>query len=273
MSIKTDVSALLGAIAPLISGPPQSDDMVGRAFRDAMRSLALFDHVVIFAYRGQAKPVDLYSTFDADAYRTFVSLYQAGPYLLDPFFHAALAGKRGLWRMRELAPDRFFSSDYFRTYYSQTELAEEIGFFVPLAPDVTVVLSLMRAMDRRVFTRAEMGLLRAAEPFVHTLVQTFWGTAAARFDVEGDDDGRPQARDAGRDQQHVWNVGNLTRRETVIVDLVLRGHSSEAVGQQLGISTGTVKVHRRNVYRKLNISSQTQLLSLYLQARGIEHVR
>ena len=272
MSIKADVGGLLGALAPLMAGPPQPDDIIGGAFRDAMQSLALFDHVVVFAYRGQAKPVDLYSTFDADSYRTFVSLYQAGPYLLDPFFHAALAGKVGLWRMRELAPDRFFSSDYFRTYYSQTELAEEIGFFVPVTASVTVVVSLMRAMTRRVFTRVEMGLLRAAEPFVHSLVQTFWG-AAARFGAEGDDAGKPQSTDPGRDQQHVWSVGNLTTRETLIVDLVLRGHSSEAVGQQLGISTGTVKVHRRNIYRKLNISSQTQLLSLYLQAHGIELAR
>ncbi|CDM61243.1 hypothetical protein LPU83_pLPU83c_0681 (plasmid) [Rhizobium favelukesii] len=33
----------------------------------------------------------------------------------------------------------------------------------------------------------------------------------------------------------------------------------------VAISTGTVKVHRRNVYRKLGISSQTQLLAIYLR--------
>jgi len=151
--VKPDVSRLLGAVAPLLAGPPLPDESVGLAFGDAMRSLAQFDHVVVFAYRGQAKPVDLYSTFEPVEYRTFVSLYQAGPYLLDPFFHAALAGKTGLWRMRDLAPDRFFSSDYFRTYYSQTELAEEIGFFVRVAQDITIVLSLMRSQERRVFTR------------------------------------------------------------------------------------------------------------------------
>ncbi len=261
------MGALLGAIAPLLAGPSQTDDVIGGAFRDAMRSLVPFDHVVVFAYRGQARPVDLYSTFDPADYRTFVSLYQAGSYLLDPFFHAALAGRTGLWRMRELAPDRFFSSDYFRTYYSQTELAEEIGFFVPVASDVTVVLSLMRGIERRVFARAEMGMLRAAEPFVQSVTQTFWGGAASRF---GSGAAGAAKADPTHDQHNAWNVGKLTKRETLIVDLVLRGHSSEAVGQQLGISTGTVKVHRRNVYRKLNISSQTQLLSLYLQAHGIE---
>lgn len=63
---------------------------------------------------------------------------------------------------------------------------------------------------------------------------------------------------------NVWSRLGLTDREATIVDLVLQGHSSEAIGLRLGISTGTVKVHRRNVYRKLDISSQTQLLSLYL---------
>jgi DNA-binding CsgD family transcriptional regulator len=66
----------------------------------------------------------------------------------------------------------------------------------------------------------------------------------------------------------VWQDLNLTSRETAIVDLVLQGHSSESIGLKLNISTGTVKVHRRNVYRKLGISSQTQLLALYLKAFG-----
>ena len=38
-----------------------------------------------------------------------------------------------------------------------------------------------------------------------------------------------------------------------------------SIGLKLDISTGTVKVHRRNVYRKLGISSQIQLLSIYLK--------
>ena len=41
-------------------------------------------------------------------------------------------GNDGVWRMRELAPDRFFSSEYVRSYYSKTRLAEEVGFFVTL---------------------------------------------------------------------------------------------------------------------------------------------
>jgi DNA-binding CsgD family transcriptional regulator len=64
----------------------------------------------------------------------------------------------------------------------------------------------------------------------------------------------------------VWKGLNLTAREASIVDLVLQGHSSESIGLKLAITTGTVRVHRRNVYRKLGISSQTQLLAIYLNS-------
>ena len=117
------------------------------------------DDVVIFAYRATERPIDLFSTFGPEDHEIFVSLYQARPYLLDPFYHAARAGRAGVFRMRELAPDRFFSSEYYRTYYSQTKLAEEVGFFVPCADGVTVVLSLMRREGSGIFPAGEFAML------------------------------------------------------------------------------------------------------------------
>ena len=58
----------------------------------------------------------------------------------------------------------------------------------------------------------------------------------------------------------------LTEREREVTQLILRGHSSESIGFNLGISLGTVKTHRKNAYAKLGISSQSELLSLFLQA-------
>jgi DNA-binding CsgD family transcriptional regulator len=45
---------------------------------------------------------------------------------------------------------------------------------------------------------------------------------------------------------------------------VLRGHSSEAIGDALGIASGTVKIHRKNIYAKLGIGSQAELISMFL---------
>jgi DNA-binding CsgD family transcriptional regulator len=172
--------------------------------------------------------------------------------------------------MRELAPDRFFSSEYYRTYYVQTGLAEEIGFFVTVDQDITIVLSLMRRQQTGPFSTAEFELLKKAEPLVASMVRHYWSGLAIRFDAQLHTRPRRSRKNratstVGSQADMVWRDLNLTAREASIIDLVLQGHSSESIGLKLAITTGTVKVHRRNVYRKLGISSQTQLLAMYLK--------
>lgn len=267
--MSVDIESVFRVLQPLIGKTSMNDAEIGETFQRLMSALVRFDHVVVFAYRGKEPPIDLYRTFNPEENIVFVTLYQAGPYLLDPFYHTARERREGVLRMRELAPDRFFSSEYYRTYYVQTGLAEEVGFFVPLDGDITVVLSLMRRESTGSFPAAEFGLLKKSEAIVGALVRHYWPDLGLRFDAQ---------RDAGLDDRKrrgngnaplqsgeaMWQGLNLTSRETSIVDLVLQGHSSESIGLRLNISTGTVKVHRRNVYRKLGISSQTQLLSIYL---------
>jgi hypothetical protein len=84
----------------------------------ALRRVAPFDYTVIFGYRGEERPLDLHDDFGPDKRGIFVTVYQAGPYLLDPFYHAARGDiEPGLYRMRDLAPDRFYQSEYYRSYY------------------------------------------------------------------------------------------------------------------------------------------------------------
>lgn len=248
---------VFAALRETLGRPSLPDDAVGRVFLRLARALAPVDEVVVFAYHDGERPLDLFSTFTPAFYHIFVTLYQAGPYLLDPFCRNARDRRSGLFRMRDLAPDRFYSSEYYRTYYVQTGLAEEVGYFVPVG-DATIVLSLMRREASGGFSDAELAPLRQAEPLIGDLVRLYWGGVAARFGA--------QAKLAAPAQP--WQRLNLTDREAAIVELVLQGHSSESIALRLGIATGTVKVHRRNVYRKLGISSQTQLLSLYLAERG-----
>lgn len=261
-----DVETLFRAFNALIGKAAMTDDGFGDIFRQMMKALVRFDYVVVFAYRGKERPIDVYSTFDRDEHVVFVTLYQAGPYLLDPFYHTARERKEGVFRMRELAPDRFFSSEYYRTYYIQTGLAEEIGFFVPVDSNITVVLSLMRREQSGAFSPAEFAMLQKIEALVASMVKHYWTGMGPRFDAQLAARGKSRRRSKNAPRADtVWHDLNLTVRETAIVELVLQGHSSESIGLKLNISTGTVKVHRRNVYRKLGISSQTQLLSLYLK--------
>jgi DNA-binding CsgD family transcriptional regulator len=58
--------------------------------------------------------------------------------------------------------------------------------------------------------------------------------------------------------KHHYDKG-LTKREAEITAFILQGHSSLSISLILNISTETVKVHRKNIYRKLRISSQAEL--------------
>ena len=58
---------------------------------------------------------------------------------------------------------------------------------------------------------------------------------------------------------------NLTPREREIVELIARGFPNAAIAKELGISAGTVRNHRYRLYFKLDITTERELFSLFLQ--------
>ncbi|MBY0418681.1 MAG: helix-turn-helix transcriptional regulator, partial [Pararheinheimera sp.] len=56
----------------------------------------------------------------------------------------------------------------------------------------------------------------------------------------------------------------LTDKEQQIACLLLQGFDSEDIAQQLCISAGTVKNHRKKIYAKLQIGSLSELFQLFL---------
>src|SRR5690606_25687086 len=47
----------------------------------ALRGIVDFDYTVMFAYRGDARPIDLYDDFPTGKRNVMVDAYQDGPYL------------------------------------------------------------------------------------------------------------------------------------------------------------------------------------------------
>ncbi len=232
----------------------------------ALRCVVPFDFSVLFVYRGQFRPVCVHDTFTPKQRVVFVDDYQEGPYLLDPFYKfCADQSKPGLYRLREIAPDRFYHSEYYRSYYRRTGLAEEIGFLIELDHGMMLVISLMRAGSSAPFSDRDFNKLRKVEPMIHAVSARHWQNPEFLRDHHKTHTPDPIVLDS-----HVTSAfekfgdGILTRREGEVVRMVLRGHSSESIGNRFGISTGTVKIHRRNIYAKLGISSQSELFSLFI---------
>ena len=62
-------------------------------------------------------------------------------------------------------------------------------------------------------------------------------------------------------------TGSLTERENEILALIAAGMSNKMIARELGISDGTVKVHVKNLLRKLNLRSRLEA-ALWALERG-----
>jgi len=259
----TDISwyITLGKLLGNIKKSSLTDDL-----SEALQSVTTFDYTVTFAYNGTELPICLHHTFPTQSsYKIHVENYQSGSYLLDPFYRSAIGGlQSGLYRLSELAPDHFYKSEYYRSYYIRTGPVDEIAFFVPGNEGWTIVTSLMRTPTRPAFSVHELKVLRCVEPLIRGITELHWraderlkGTTSVQNEAEA-------LRRAVRDALNQKRMPPLTPRELDVVTLVLEGHSSESIATLLGISAGTVRIHRKNVYTKMRISSQRELFSVFM---------
>lgn len=233
---------------------------------NALKSLTEFDYSVVFAYYQSERPFCLFHTFPLDRRIIHVDNYLKGPYLLDPFFKAC--GRQidsGLYRLRDVAPDRFYQSEYYRSYYGETGLAEEICYAFYLPHGVSFVISLMRSGERSRYTAREFKLLESVAPVITSLAQRHWHGVPEMFDVKTAESEHYEERTFIENTVSSLFGKRITPRETQVVAQVLEGHSSDSIAKDLGITVGTVRIHRRNIYAKLQISSQQELFAIFFK--------
>ncbi len=232
-----------------------------------IRSLVQFDYTVTFAYNGPDVPLCLHHTFQPKQYEIHVDEYRVGPYLLDPFYKAAATGTRsGLYRLAEVAPDQFYKSEYYRSYYVQTGPVDEIALFVPGNGDRTIVVSLMRVPTQPAFSAHDLRTLRCIEPLLSGIAQMHWKADERLVGIEPTQDEKEVLRRTVQEALSTRGMPALTPRELEVVGSVLEGHSSESISNLLGISAGTVRIHRKNIYAKMRISSQRELFAIFMKS-------
>lgn len=237
----------------------------GAAFDRLALTAAPFDMSCVFAFHPTRRPSLVHDGYSSSVPRQTLSAYLHGGYLLDPFFVASIAATDdGLWRMRDLAPDQFFGSEFAGSASvhpcisaQEGALVEEIGWIVPLGSEWTATCSLMRNRGGRPFGEAEVLRLRAPVPAVAAAVRHHW-TMATPAGQEGIGEVDSVLQRAFGDL--------LTPAQFQVVTMLLRGHSGTSIARALGITAGTVKVHRHNAYQRLDITCQADLFALFLDA-------
>ncbi len=253
-------SAWNGAVAAAIEATG-TDAFAGR-LHAALASVVEFDVLMVFAYRGAEKPVCFYHNLSPERAGTIIDAYTAGPYLLDPFYSAAMdTAAPSIRRLKEMAPDHFYSSEYYRQHYVLTGIRDEIGIVCRPPNWAGVVISFTRPVGAPAFGRRDMALIRAAEPLLRVIGERHWGLSDRKADAALPPSGHNPMTDA----LNAMTDGVLTPREIEVTSLILRGHSNASIASVLAISAGTVKIHRKNIHQKLRISSQAELFGLFIK--------
>jgi len=235
------------------------------ALEDVLHHVIAFKHTVTFAYNGAAVPLCLDHSFPPPRYAIHVTDYQSGPYFLDPLYKASLNGVRsGVFRLKDVAPDQFYKSEYYRSYYVQTGPVDEVAFFIGCNENWTVVTSLMRPHSDTQFSTRELQHLSCIEPLLGAACRRHWQGDSRLKAAKHAETEQEALRRTIREALVRLDIPPLTTRETEVVGLVLQGHSSESIANILKIATGTVRIHRKNIYAKMRISSQRELFAAFI---------
>lgn len=237
-------------------GPQFAETLV-----DALASLVPIESAMINLERIGGAPRLLYERgIPTENRELLLRRYFARGYLLDPFCLAVDQGlPEGFYSLGEIAPDDFFDSQYYKTYYLGAGSVEDCYFMLELDARQRISISLYNGLSAAPWQAAQLQLLRSLAPVILELGRQHWHDTGNAEQAHSADFER-QLREAFMN----FGEGLLTARELEVCHLLLRGHSAKSSARCLGIASETVRMHRKNLYTKLQIGSQAELFSLFI---------
>jgi DNA-binding CsgD family transcriptional regulator len=244
---------------------------------NAIATLVNFDMAMSVVYSRGAKPFYVYDTFRTEKAKRGLSNYINSTYVLNPIYTAYCDGiMSGVFRLREESSRNRVNSYHYHTLKIKRILGEELEYLtegwpqsmeeifiaISLPADEMAEISLLRTRSKLGFTDADIAVLKAHLPLIEAIYRQYWIKARCYASIDHSEPPINYLLKTVFDDQ-------LSCRESQVAELVLKGASGQVIADQLGISITTVKTHRKNLYLKLGITTQTELFSLALNALAL----
>ena len=236
----------------------------------ALAQLVSIESMMISLERKDRAPRLLHQLGIAQEYQvSILDRYFSGGYLLDPFCLAVEHGlAQGFYHLEEIAPDNFFDSDYYKSYYLKAGCSEDSYYIVDTGNDTKISVSLFQGFGGECLRVDQLNLLRAVEPLVREFVSEFSQRGLLRsHEIQSNNDQglRDDLKHRVQSAFEQFGCDVLTEREREVAHMVLRGLSVKSTASQMGISPETVRMHRKNLYLKLEVGSQSELFALFIE--------
>jgi len=230
-----------------------------------------FKDLYIFLYRTDAAPMSLVNRQSACKYRKGLNNFLNYTYVINPVFRAFQASAAsGVYLISD------FVREDFKRVIDTTDVSifieenESIGYRTPGWPKnmaeyiVLIRLSDGSALDFSFLTERDSHESYVCYERLKQIFPLLDRIMCKQFQIDPGSFNCDAQRPGQENRFQNFGSGVLTDREMEVVQLILVGHSSASIALQLVVSISTIKTHRRNIYGKLDISSQAQLFSLFL---------
>lgn len=212
------------------------------------------DNWVVLIFSNQkVQVVSLPEVADTEEVDAFIHRYVKGLYMLDPFYIADRENPQsGFFHMLDVAPEHFLETEYYYQYFKQYISVDEAQYNVQLDAERTLCVSFGSNIH---FSQEQITTLDIIKPWVTALMHQ-----RMYFEVD-------VAKDFTEPASWPETIASLgtqiTVREKDVLKLLLSGFSNKEIAGKLSLSAETIKVHRRNIYTKLNIKSQSELFARF----------
>lgn len=187
--------------------------------------------------------------------------YLKSAYVLDPFYRLGLQqGQHGVFRLRDILPGDYDEYDhYYNSYFRHLKIADEVGFLIPLPADRRFVhIELARFAGTELFAAAQLQQANRLFAVISSLVvqhQQQLPLQEGSGCVEHDYIDTFYRR---------FGTEVCTPREHEVLCYMLQGYCVKTIASQMKLGLETIKMHRKNLYAKLNIGSHPELLALFI---------
>ena len=258
-------AAWYGRLADVFFAPvaePPLRRMIGELI-----SLFGADNYVLLHFSSTARPDILLRSNNRPSRKNDVEDYRNAYYPLDPFYiNLGRVHELGSASLSDVIDGPFHESEYYKFYYVDAGLLDELCFSAIDGDGGHILLSLGRSLERQFYAETDMAVMRGITPLICAMLREQWRLLLppghGRVDASTETATRQEIESAR------VNFGRslLTPRELDVLNLMLKGHSFENISRRLAIASGTVHVHRKHIYEKLDVNSLTELFSLFIDA-------
>lgn len=257
LPLDTDLVAALATMVEAIGSPDWFDTVL-----NVLGKVCAVDSGGAMLFHRHQQPRRILHRFNPQERSLPEDAFLSGPYVLDPNYQLFLQGcPSGVYWLRDIAPDDFYDSEYYRVFYSQIGLSDSVDLLWRINEDTALNIFIERSIRHTPFQATDLLAIRTLAPIIIAATAKHHALTAAAAERHSD---RLTHRKV---QSTVENFASslLTQRERQVLFYMISGYSSALTAQRLKTTEGTIKIHRKNIHRKLDIGSQAELFSLFIQ--------